>query len=52
MLQHLGERPTAEPIEAALVKVYKEGKHVTQDVSATAGPREFTDAVIASLPSA
>ena len=52
MLEHLGERPTAQRIEAALVKVYKEGKHVTKDVGGTAGTQEFTDAVIAALPSA
>jgi isocitrate dehydrogenase (NAD+) len=52
MLEHLGERPTAERIEAALVKVYKEGKHVTRDVGGTAGTHEFTDAVIAALPKA
>jgi len=44
-----GERTTAERIEAALVKVYKEGKHVTRDVGGTAGTQEFTDAVIAAL---
>ena len=52
MLEHLGEQPAAQRIEAALVKVYKEGKHVTRDVGGTAGTQEFTDAVIASLPSA
>jgi isocitrate dehydrogenase (NAD+) len=52
MLEHLGERTTAERIEAALVKVYKEGKHVTRDVGGTAGTQEFTDAVIAALPNA
>jgi isocitrate dehydrogenase (NAD+) len=50
MLNHLGERSTAERIEAALVRVYKEGKHVTRDVGGTAGTQEFTDAVIAGLP--
>jgi isocitrate dehydrogenase (NAD+) len=50
MLNHLGERSAAERIEAALVKVYKEGKHVTKDVGGNAGTLEFTDAVIAALP--
>src|SRR5271157_4195181 len=49
MLEHLGERATAQRIEAALVKVYKEGKHVTKDVGGTAGTKEFTDAVIGAL---
>jgi isocitrate dehydrogenase (NAD+) len=50
MLNHLGERSTADRIERALIKVYKEGKHVTKDVGGTAGTQEFTDAVIAALP--
>jgi isocitrate/isopropylmalate dehydrogenase len=52
MLEHLGEQAAAKRIEAALVKVYKEGKHVTRDVGGTAGTQEFTDAVIAALPKA
>jgi isocitrate dehydrogenase (NAD+) len=49
MLKHLGERPAALRIEAALEKVYRDGKQVTRDVGGTAGTREFTDAVIAAL---
>jgi isocitrate dehydrogenase (NAD+) len=52
MLKHLGERNAAVRIEAALVNVYREGKHVTRDVGGTAGTQEFTDAVIAALPKA
>jgi isocitrate dehydrogenase (NAD+) len=52
MLNHLGEQSTAERIEKALIKVYKEGKHVTKDVGGKAGTQEFTDAVIAALPKA
>jgi isocitrate dehydrogenase (NAD+) len=52
MLKHLGERSAAERIEAALIKVYREGKHVTRDVGGTAGTQEFTDAVVAALPKA
>jgi len=52
MLNHLGEKTTAERIEKALIKVYKEGKHVTKDVGGKAGTQEFTDAVIAALPKA
>ena len=52
MLQHLGERTAAERIEAALISVYREGKHVTKDVGGIAGTQEFTDAVIAALPKA
>jgi isocitrate/isopropylmalate dehydrogenase len=51
MLDHLGERPAAERIEAALKKVYLDGKHITRDVGGTAGTNEFADAVIAALDS-
>jgi isocitrate dehydrogenase (NAD+) len=50
MLNHLGEQSAAERIEKALIKVYKEGKHLTKDVGGKAGTQEFTDAVIAALP--
>jgi isocitrate dehydrogenase (NAD+) len=49
MLDHLGEQSAAERIEAALKKVYREGKHTTRDVGGTAGTNEFADAVIATL---
>jgi isocitrate dehydrogenase (NAD+) len=49
MLNHLGEPSAAQRIEAALIKVYKEGKHVTKDVGGKAGTQEFTDAVIGAL---
>ncbi len=52
MLNHLGEQSAAQWIEKALIKVYKEGKHVTNDVGGKAGTQEFTDAVIAALPKA
>ncbi len=52
MLDHLGEQSAAERIEAALKKVYRDGKHTTRDVGGTAGTNEFTDAVIAALESA
>jgi len=51
MLDYLGERSTARRIEAALEKVYSEGKHTTHDVGGKAGTDEFTDAVISALPS-
>ena len=52
MLDHLGERSAAAGIETALVKVYKDAKHLTKDVGGHAGTLEFTDAVIAALPKA
>jgi isocitrate dehydrogenase (NAD+) len=50
MLHHLDESAAAQKIQAALEKVYREGKHATRDLGGTAGTREFTDAVIAALP--
>ena len=50
MLDHLGERPAARRIEAALHKVYREGKHATRDLGGGATTKEFTDAVISALP--
>jgi isocitrate dehydrogenase (NAD+) len=49
MLDYLGERSAARRIEAALEKVYREGKHTTKDVGGTEGTKEFTDGVIAAL---
>jgi isocitrate dehydrogenase (NAD+) len=49
MLDHLREPSAARRIEAALEKVYREGKHVTRDLGGKAGTNEFTDAVIAAL---
>jgi isocitrate dehydrogenase (NAD+) len=49
MLKHLGERPAAQRIEAAVEKVYREAKHVTRDLGGQAGTNEFTDAVIDAL---
>jgi isocitrate dehydrogenase (NAD+) len=51
MLDHLGDRAAAERIEAALKKVYLDGKHTTRDVGGNAGTGEFADAVIAALDS-
>jgi isocitrate dehydrogenase (NAD+) len=50
MLDHLGERPAARRIEAALERVYREGKHATRDLGGTATTREFAEAVISALP--
>ena len=51
MLDHLGERSAARRVEAALGRVYGEGKHTTRDVGGEAGTEEFTDAVIGALKS-
>src|SRR6516165_7313936 len=49
MLHHLGEHRAANHIDAALVHVYTERKHVTRDVGGTAGTCEFANAVIDAL---
>jgi isocitrate dehydrogenase (NAD+) len=49
MLHHLDESSAAQRIQAALEKVYREGKHATRDLGGTADTKEFTDAVIAAL---
>jgi isocitrate dehydrogenase (NAD+) len=50
MLNYIGEGPTAERVEQALWKVYREGKHMTRDLGGTAVTQEFADAVVAALP--
>jgi isocitrate dehydrogenase (NAD+) len=50
MLDHLNERPAARRIEAALERVYREGKHATRDLGGKATTREFTEAIIAAMP--
>jgi isocitrate dehydrogenase (NAD+) len=50
MLDHLGERPAARRIAAALERVYCEGKHATRDLGGRATTQQFTEAVIAALP--
>lgn len=49
MLHHIGESEAANKIQAALEKVYGEGKILTRDVGGTAGTRAFSDAVSAAL---
>ena len=49
MLHHIGESATAEKVQAALEKVYAEGKTLTRDVGGTSGTRAFAAAVIAAL---
>ena len=49
MLAHIGERDASRRLQAAIIQVYAEARHVTGDVGGTAGTAEFTDAVIAAL---
>jgi isocitrate dehydrogenase (NAD+) len=50
MLNYIGEAFTADRVEQALWKVYREGKHMTRDLGGKASTNEFADAVIAALP--
>jgi isocitrate dehydrogenase (NAD+) len=49
MLRHLNERDAAEKIEAAMLKVFKEGKTRTRDIGGEAKTAEFAEAIIASM---
>ena len=49
MLDHIGESSAARKIEAALDRVYREGKSLTKDVGGKATTAEFTQAVISAL---
>lgn len=49
MLAHLGEREASTRLQAAIMSVYAESKHLTGDVGGKAGTAEFTDAVIHAL---
>jgi isocitrate dehydrogenase (NAD+) len=52
MLRHLGEPEASQRVEAALARVYREGKYLTRDVGGAATTAEFTQAVIAALDKA
>ncbi len=49
MLDHIGEMNAARRIEAALHRVYREGKTRTRDVGGSATTKQFTQAIIAEL---
>jgi len=49
MLEHLGEKPAAEAIMAAIEAVCRAGKVLPRDIGGTARTTEVTDAVIAAL---
>jgi isocitrate dehydrogenase (NAD+) len=49
MLRYIEQREPADKIEAAMLKVYEEGKVRTRDLGGTAKTSEFADAVIANL---
>ncbi len=49
MLHHIEESETANMIQAALEKVYAEGKSLTRDVGGQTGTKAFSEAVVAAL---
>ncbi len=49
MLEHLGEKPAADAVMAAIERVCREGRHLPRDIGGKAGTKEVTDAVIAAL---
>jgi isocitrate dehydrogenase (NAD+) len=49
MLRHLGERPAADRVEAALNKVLERPEKVTRDIGGKASTTEFTDTIITAL---
>jgi isocitrate dehydrogenase (NAD+) len=49
MLHHIEERPAAEKIENAMLKVFAEGKVRTRDIGGTASTDQFADAIISLI---
>jgi isocitrate dehydrogenase (NAD+) len=49
MLHHIDEAEAANKVQAAVEKVYAEGKSTTRDVGGSVGTKAFTEAVIAAL---
>jgi len=49
LLEHLGYEKEAAHLEAAVYKVYQEGKHLTRDQGGSAATTEFCEAVRANL---
>ncbi|MBL8209475.1 MAG: isocitrate/isopropylmalate dehydrogenase family protein [Bryobacterales bacterium] len=49
MLRHLDERASADKLQAAIERVYADGKTVTPDIGGRASTTQFTDAVIAAM---
>ncbi|HMD32114.1 MAG TPA: isocitrate dehydrogenase (NAD(+)) [Candidatus Acidoferrales bacterium] len=49
MLRHMGETAAADRIQAAVEKVYREGRWLTRDVGGTASTVEFAKAVMGEM---
>jgi isocitrate dehydrogenase (NAD+) len=51
MLHHIDETDAANRLQAAIERVYTEGKTLTRDVGGSVGTKAFADAIIAALES-
>jgi isocitrate/isopropylmalate dehydrogenase len=49
MLEHIGEDKWANKLEAAVISVLMEGKHLTPDIGGNSTTLEVTDAIIKAL---
>jgi isocitrate dehydrogenase (NAD+) len=49
MLRYIGEKDAAERLEAALFKVFEEGKFITKDLGGNARTAEFANAIIEKI---
>jgi isocitrate dehydrogenase (NAD+) len=46
MLNHIGEGQASKKLQAAIERVYAEGKPLTPDVGGSSSTAEFTNAVV------
>jgi isocitrate dehydrogenase (NAD+) len=49
MLEHLGEPEAAARLQAAITRVYADGKRLTADLGGAASTEQFTDAVVEAM---
>ncbi len=49
MLEHMGLVAEAQRLEAAVARVYRDGRHLTRDQGGTATTREFCKATLEAL---
>jgi isocitrate dehydrogenase (NAD+) len=49
MLDHLGLATEAQRVEAAVARVYREGRHLTTDQGGQATTTEFCKAILSAL---
>jgi len=49
MLRHIDERGAADKIEAAMLRIFEEGKGRTRDIGGSATTDEFAEAIISNM---